>query len=193
VPSIANLYLRWWAPLEPGKNREPAAPEYTGEFLDGFANKITVLAVANPSPEENHDKLTTRAAGFGVVKFNKTTREITLECWPRNVDITDPQTKQYSGWPRTINQQDNYGRKPVAYLPTIEVEGMTNPVVQVIDESNGEIAYTLCISGTSYTPKVFKKEKYTVKVGQQGTDKMKTLTGIEPLAAGESKTINVKF
>lgn len=193
VPSIANLYLRWWAPLEPGKNREPGAPEYTGEFLDGFANKITMLAVANPTPEENQDKLTTRAAGFGVVKFNKKTRQITLECWPRNVDITDPQTRQYTGWPRTINQQDNYGRKPVAYLPTIEVQGMTNPVVQVVDESNGEIAYTLRINGTSYTPKVFKKEKYTVKVGQQGTDKMKTLSGIEPLAAGETRTINVTF
>ena len=193
VPSIANLYLRWWVPLEPGKNREPGAPEYTGEFLDGFANKITMLAVANPTPEENQDKLTTRAAGFGVVKFNKKTREITLECWPRNVDITDPQTKQYPGWPRAIGQQDNYGRKPVAFLPTIEVQGMANPVVQVIDESNGEIVYTLRINGTSFTPKVFRTEKYTVKVGQQDTDKMKILSGVEPLAAGQSKTINVAF
>jgi len=193
VPSIANLYLRWWAPLEPGKNREPRAPEYTGEFLDGFANKITMLAVANPTPDENQDKLTTRAAGFGVVKFNKKTREITLECWPRNVDITDPQTKQYPGWPRTIGQQDNYSRKPVAFLPTIEVQGTANPVVQVIDESNGEIVYTLRINGTSFTPKIFKKEKYTVKVGQQGTDKMKILSGIEPLAAGQTRTISVTF
>jgi hypothetical protein len=193
VPSIANLYLRWWAPLQPGKNREPGAPEYTGEFLDGLGNKITMLAVANPTPEENNDKLTTRAAGFGVVKFNTKTREITLECWPRNVDISDPRAKQYPGWPRTINQQDNYGRKPVAYLPTIQVEGMMNPVVQVIDESNGEIVYTLRINGTSFTPKIFKKEKYTIKIGEQGTDRMKTLTGVEPLAAGESKTITVTF
>jgi len=179
--------------LQPGKNREPGAPEYTGEFLDGLGNKITMLAVANPTPEENNDKLTTRAAGFGVVKFNTKTREITLECWPRNVDISDPRAKQYPGWPRTINQQDNYGRKPVAYLPTIQVEGMMNPVVQVIDESNGEIVYTLRINGTSFTPKIFKKEKYTIKIGEQGTDRMKTLTGVEPLAAGESKTITVTF
>ena len=93
VPSIANLYLRWWAPLEPGKNRQPGMPEYTGEFLDGFGNKVTVWAVANPSPEENHDKLTTRAAGFGVVRFNKPQRTITIECWPRNVDVTDPRAE----------------------------------------------------------------------------------------------------
>jgi hypothetical protein len=194
VPSIANLYLRWWAPLEPGKNREPGAPEYTGEFLDGLGNKITMLAVANPSPERNGgNKLTTRAAGFGVVKFNKKTREITMECWPRNVDITDPDTKQYPGWPRTIQQTGNYARKAVAYLPTIEVQGMTNPIVQIIDESNGEIVYTLRINGTSFKPKVFKIEEYTVKVGQQGTDQMKTLKGIKPLAAGKSEKINVKF
>jgi phosphodiesterase/alkaline phosphatase D-like protein len=194
VPSIANLYLRWWRPLEPGKNREPGAPEYTGEFLDGLGNKLTCLAVANPSPEPNgRHKLTTRAAGFGVVKFNKKTREITLECWPRNVDIMDSNVKQYPGWPRIIRQQDNYGRKAVAYLPTIEVVGMNNPVVQVMDESNDEIIYTLRINGNSYRPKVFKKGKYTVKVGQQGTEKMKILTGIRSLAPGRTKKINVKF
>ena len=32
VPSIANLYLRWWEPLDPGRNREEGMPEYTGEF-----------------------------------------------------------------------------------------------------------------------------------------------------------------
>lgn len=66
------------APLEAGKNREVGMPEYTGEFLDGFGNKITMLAVANPGERENHDKLTTRSAGFGVVKFNKKRREITI-------------------------------------------------------------------------------------------------------------------
>jgi len=193
VPSIANLYLRWWVPLEPGKNREPGMPEDTGEFIDGLGNKITMLAVANPSPEENHDRLTTRAAGFGVVKFNKKTREMTLECWPRNVDITDSSTKQYPGWPRVIDQQDNYGRMAVAYLPTIEVEGMTNPVVQVIDESNDEIVYTIRINGNSYRPKIFKMANYTVRVGQQGTGRMETLTGIWPLEPGETNTINVRF
>jgi phosphodiesterase/alkaline phosphatase D-like protein len=193
VPSIANLYLRWWVPLEPGKNREPGAPEYTGEFLDGLGNKLTMLAVANPDPEENHDKLTTRAAGFGIVKFNKKTREITMECWPRNVDITDPRTEQYPGWPRTIKQTDNYARKAVAYLPTIEVQGMTNPVIQVIDESNGEVVYALRINGTSFRPRIFKIEEYTLKIGQQGTGRMKILTGIKPLKAGHSDKIIVKF
>jgi hypothetical protein len=194
VPSIANLYLRWWAPEEPGRNREPGAPEYTGEFLDGLGNKVTMLAVANPSPERNGgDKLTTRAAGFGVVKFNVKTRKITMECWPRNVDITDPATRQYPGWPRTIDQQDNYARLPVAYLPTIEVSGMKNPVVQVIDESDDEIVYTLRIKGTSFRPQIFKTGKYTIKVGQQGTRRWRTLRGIQSIDMDKTETKKVNL
>jgi hypothetical protein len=193
VPSIANLYLRWWAPLEAGKNREPGMPEYLGEFKDGLGNKITMLAVANPSPEENHDKLTTRAAGFGLVKFDKRTRRITLECWPRNVDITDPASKQYAGWPRTILQLDNYARKPVGYLPTIRVQGMANPVVQVIDEETDEIVYTLRINGTEFRPMVFKNARYTVRVGEPGTDRLQTLKSVPSLASDETKTLEVSL
>ena len=193
VPSIANLYLRWWAPLEAGKNREPGMPEYLGEFLDGLGNKITMLAVANPGQRQNHDHLTTRSAGFGVVTFNKKTRKITVECWPRNVDIADPTAEQYAGWPQTIEQQENYGREATAYLPTIEVSGVTNPVLQVIDESNGEIVYTLRVRGNSYRPKIFKKGKYTIKAGEQATGNMKTLAGVPSLPPGRTKVIQVDF
>ena len=191
VPSIANLYLRWWAPLEPGRNREAGMPRYLGEFLDGFGNKVTMLAVANPGEMENHDKLTTRSAGFGVVKFNKKTREITVECWPRNVDIADPAAKQYPDWPRTIKQEDNYGRKAVAYLPTIKVSGMTDPVVQIIDEDRDEIVYSLRIKGTLFRPKVFKAGTYTLRVGEPDTARMKTLKGLQSMPLDESQTVEV--
>jgi len=48
VPSIAAGYPRSWLPLSPGKDRKPDMPEYTGKFLDGLGNHITVLAAANP-------------------------------------------------------------------------------------------------------------------------------------------------
>ncbi|NIA16197.1 MAG: hypothetical protein GWP08_19210 [Nitrospiraceae bacterium] len=191
VPSIANLYLRWWAPLEPGKNRQPGAPEYTGEFRDGFGNPVTVWAVANPDKRENHDKLTTRAAGFGIVKFHRPSRRITMECWPRNVDITAPDAKPYPGWPLTIHQEDNYGRKPAGFLPTIQVAGQSDPVIQVVDESDGEVVYTLRMNGNSYRPKVFEKGTYTVNVGEGAT--RQTFTGLEPLPADRSETIKVAF
>ena len=193
VPSIANLYLRWWVPLEPGKNREPGAPEHLGEFHDGLGNKITMLAVANPTPEENHDKLTTRAAGFGVARFNIKNRKITIECWPRNVDVASASAEQYPGWPRMIDQIDNYSRKAVAYLPTLRISGADNPVVQVIDQDTDEIIYTLRIKGRRFQPKVFKQGTYTIKVGEPAEDRWEILKDVQSLSPGQKKTLRVKL
>jgi len=190
VPSIANFFLRWWAPLEEGKNRKPGAPAHTGEFKDGFGNKVTMHAVANPTVEENLEKLTTRAAGYGIVKFNKSTRDITMECWPRNVDITSPTSKQYVGWPITINQLDNYARKAVAFLPTLKIN-KANQVIQVVDEENKEILYTLRIKGTEFNPSVFKVGNYTIYVGE-GNDR-KTLKGIMSINKEGSKSLKVEL
>ena len=166
VPSIANLYLRWWKPLEPGKNLAPGQDPILGDHLDGFHNKVTALAVANPSPERGGDKLTTRAAGFGVVNINKETRNITFTCWPRNIDVTDEKAKPYKGWPFTFNQLDNYGRKAVAHLPTLKIN-KPNQVVQLINERNNETVYTIRVKGSSFKPKVFENGNYTIKVGEK--------------------------
>ena len=190
VPSIANLYLRWWKPLEPGKNRNPGQDSILGDHLDGFNNKVTAIAVANPTPEKSGDKLTTRAAGFGVVRIDKKTRDITFICWPRNVDVSDNKAKPYPGWPYTFNQLDNYSRKAVAYLPTLEVN-RSNQVVQLIEEKSGEVVYTLRILGDSFRPKVFAVGKYTVKVGEG--DKVKILKGIQSINPDKKTTLKVKL
>ena len=167
VPSIANLYLRWWRPLTPGGNRAEGQSEILGRHLDGFGNRVTAWAVANPDDAPaGGDKLTTRAAGFGVVRLDTRTRQITFECWPRNVDVSAPETRQYPGWPITISQFDNYGREPVAWLPKIEVSGATDQVVEVVDEAAGEVVYTVRMLGTSFRPKVFRQGAYTVRVGE---------------------------
>jgi len=190
VPSIANLYLRWWDPLEPGLNRKPGDPPYTGRHYDGFGNKVTCIAAANPSKEPNGgDKLTTRAAGFGVVRFNVRTRKITLECWPRNVDVTDPSAKQYPGWPFTLDQRDNYGRKPIAMLPTLRINGPADPVVQIVDEGLNEIVYTLRINGNTFQPKVFHKGWYTIHVWHG--DRKTSLHGVHSIGLDERKAIMV--
>ncbi len=169
VPSIANLYLRWWEPLEPGKNRQPGESEILGDHYDGFNNKVTCYAVANPEKEPNGgDKLTTRAAGFGIVRFDKSKRTITMECWPRNVDISDPNAQQHKGWPKTIHQTDNYGREAVAWLPEINVVGATNPVVKITDDDTHRVVYTLRINGTSFQPKVFVDGRFTVELSVEG-------------------------
>jgi len=196
VPSVANFYPRSWLPLEPGKDREQGMPDYTGKFLDGLGNHITVWAAANPrkptgkEPAALHDRM----PGYGIVRLNKKDRTITFECWPRYADPDDPKTGgQYLGWPKTVSMEDNYGCKATAYLPTVNISGMMDPVVQVIDEASNEIVYTLRIKGTSFRPKVFKEGMYTIEIGEHGTDKMKILENISSMEKTQKKTIDVVF
>jgi hypothetical protein len=183
VPSIVNFYNRWWWPTMPDEDRPQGSQEHAGRFVDGLGNKITMHAYANPTPENR------RAAGHGIVRFNKKTRKITLECWPRGVDATVEGAKQFTGWPITIDQTDGYGKAAKAYLPTLEITGQEDAVVQVIDEADGEVVYTLRISGASFRPKVFRDGKYTVKVGEG--DRQKVLKSIQSLPPDAKQTLKV--
>lgn len=188
VPSIANLYLRWWEPLTPGANRESGSPNYTGDSLDGFGNKVTNYAAANPNKQPSGDLLTTKAAGFGIVKFNTKSRNITMECWPRNVDITNPSTKQYLGWPKTISQFDNYNPKSWDKLGKLTFD-VANPVIQLIDESTNDILYTVRVKGKTYTPKVPKGKSFILKAGVDAPTKVIS----KSLSAGsEAQAVNLK-
>ncbi|MEE2825584.1 MAG: metallophosphoesterase family protein [Planctomycetota bacterium] len=171
VPSIANLYLRWWEPLSAGANREPGAPEYTGDHLDGFDNKVTNFAAANPQKKPAGNLLNTRSAGYGVLRLNTKTREITMECWPRNVDITLPETEQYPGWPRTISQVDNYSPRSWGELGTLTFD-VDNPVVQLIDAASNEVLYTIRVKGKTFTPKAPQSRAFTVKAGQDAPNQV---------------------
>jgi len=191
VPSIANLYLRWWDPQQPGKNRADGSPKYTGEHLDGLGNRVTCYAAANPKMEHPlpGKALNTFAAGFGTAVFDKKNRTITFNCWPRNVDLADPQTRQYPGWPLTVQQRDNYGKQPVAYLPPLVFEGATDPVVQVIDQRDGQILYSLRIKGNTFTPWVFEPGLYTIQIGA-GKNR-KTLKNIRATAGGKAEPLQI--
>ncbi|MEM9798809.1 MAG: hypothetical protein AAGA20_00700 [Planctomycetota bacterium] len=165
VPSIANLYLRWWEPLEPGANREPGAPDFTGDHLDGFANRVTNYAAANPEKKPAGNALNTRSAGFGVVRFRKNTREITIECWPRNVDVTDPEARQYPGWPRTISQFDNYDPPSWGEIGTLRFN-VEDPVVQLRDSTSGEVLYTVRANDPTFTPRAPKGRSFVILAGR---------------------------
>ncbi len=185
VPAISNLWPRRWFPKAKGLNRKPGDPRYAGDFKDAFGNRMTVLAAANPhvtglQPASLYD----RSTGYGIITFDRETRDISLACWPRQTDPTGPGAKPFPGWPITLNQLDNYGRAAKAWLPTLVFKGMANPVVQVVDERNGEIVYTVRSRGASFRPKVFAAGAYTVRVGEPGTERWKTLRRVMTLPAG---------
>ncbi|MBI1344906.1 hypothetical protein GC163_01305 [bacterium] len=185
-PSIWNLYGRAWVPLELAGERYPGSPlEYSGRYYDGFGNKLTMAAYANPTVENY------QGTGFGIVRFRKPTREIVMECWPRFVDVAKPDATQYPGWPLKVTQFDNYGREAIAWLPTLKLTGINDPVVQLIDEYNGDVVYTVRILGHEFTPKVFREGNYTVRVSDGKTTK--EITGIESIGEAGSSSLTVEW
>ena len=191
-PALVNtIYGRWWHPLDEkaGPNPVPDSPlPWTGDFKDGLGNKISMLAYANP---ENRNDEKKRADGYGIVRFNKKTRKVTLECWPRFCDVTDGDKVQYSGWPITIDQDANDGRKITGWLPELRFEKGVNPVVQVIEESTNEVLYTTRPKGNRFQPRVYSKGKHTVKIGLQKPDS-KILKGLNPKAKNTAGHLTVK-
>lgn len=167
VPAAANFWMRWWLPEQPGKNHKEGMPGYTGEYEDAFHNKMTVHAVMNPTHEDNspkEDLLHGRAAGYGIIRFNKPKREITYECWERNVDMFDGGIP-YKGWPVTFKQSDNFIIKEGFELPELQIN-QAEQVVTIKDYYTNEVVSSLRIQGTDYRPKVLHEGMYTIEVGE---------------------------
>lgn len=102
VPAIVNnYYSRWWWPEneQPGPNPVIGSKlPWTGDFLDGFDNKISVYAYANPDTQDN-------GAGFGFVRFLPKMNEVIFECYPRTADCTNSNPIQFEGWPIRIQYE----------------------------------------------------------------------------------------
>jgi hypothetical protein len=201
-PAIINSYYgRWWWPEDeqPGANPVPGSPlPWTGDYLDGLYNRITMLAYANPAfakigvmKENQRNPEALLGDGYGLVKFNTRTRQTTFECWPRYADLAEGDAAQYPGWPITFRMEENDGRKVFGYLPEVRIDGQINAVVQVVHEENSEILYTQRILGEAFRPRVFAPGKYTIKVGRDKPDAW-SATGLEP-GKPAPKTLRVKL
>jgi hypothetical protein len=194
VPSVSNIWPRRWFPKIPGANRRADDPKYVGNFEDGFGNKITVKAVANPvDTGKKPAMLYNRSPGFGIVRMDRKTRNITMECYPRYPDTMPTFNGQFYGWPVKINILDNYGRPFAFALPTVKVQGIENPVVRVLDESNGKMVYCLRVYGRAFALKVFKAGKYTVEISDPDAGRKKVLKNLEATKGKNKNALEVKF
>ena len=189
VPSISNVWPRRWYPMEGGGGAKDM-PRYTGDFKDGFGNIMRVLAVSNPVfTGKKPARLYDRATGYGIVRLNKQTRDITMECWPR---LADPKTdNQYKGWPITINQLDNFAQNRQWYLAEVRITGLENPLIQLVNELNHEIVSTIRIKGNTYMPKVLKDGRYSIIVSGKGM--VKVLNHISAEMHKSKEVIHVDF
>jgi alkaline phosphatase D len=215
VPAMGNIFWRWFYPAEPGTDRRPGQPDYTGEFTDAFGNLFRMIAVANPErrellgqklrqryllPQEEaagglgDTRRTCMGDGYGVVRFDKNTRTITVECWPYNADPAAG-GKPFPGWPITLPFDELDGRKPVAWLPDLKIEGAPDAVVQIIDQKSGEAVKITRARDGFYRPGVFAtRGTYTLRVGQPGvTRTWWTAKDLTPTDAPGRKTLAVRL
>ena len=179
VPSVANIFPRRWFPSEDGRNRKPDAPRNTGEYRDGFGNKVTIHAVSNPQANGIEPKaLNQRAPGYGIIKFRRSERTIEFANWPRWVDASEPGAEPYPGWPIRIDQMES-GLPSEYSLEPISATGIEDPVVQVVDEASDEIVYTIRIKGSEFTPTTRRPGSYTVRVTDPATGETEEYKGLQ--------------
>lgn len=96
-----SIFYRLWHPLGETNGPNPRAGTtlpWTGDFLDGFQNRISMFAYANPVVAEGSTKPSkeTRRDGWGVVRYHKPERQATLESW-ENYDKSAEARVQPSG------------------------------------------------------------------------------------------------
>jgi len=199
-PALVNTYYgRWWWPEDEEAGGGSTVSEelpWTGDYLDGLYNKITMYAYANPDFSTMQAMRDTAKRsevnlgdGYGLIRFNKQDRTVTFEAWPRFADLNEGDAAQYPGWPVTFKMTENDGREVYGYLPELKFDNLQDPVVQVVDEENNEILYTFRIQGNSFKPYVYAEGNYTVKAGANQPDQWSE----EGLAAStsQSESINV--
>ncbi len=209
APAIANFFPRAWDPVHNSAGPTPIVSPYLGDFFfDGngtlpsgepnlSANDpahVRMIAVANPleyhfeTRDVNPANLHDRGAGYGIVRIDKTTRQVKFECWPLHADPEFPNTgSQFDDWPVTIAQSDNDGRAPVGYLPVVDTGRRKNPVVTVYDESDGSVVYSVRSRGSLVRPPVYRAgTTYRVEVTYGDSSEGDALTGQSAAPFGAS-------
>jgi hypothetical protein len=192
-PALVNTtYGRWWHPLDEksGPNPVPDSPlPWTGDFKDGLGNKLSMMAYANPADINNERQ---RADGYGIARFDKKTRQITFECWPRFFDAKAAEKAQFPGWPITVSMEKNDGREVLGWLPELVFENGANPVVQVLEDATGDILYTVRAQGGRFHPRVYSLVKHAIKIGADKPD-AQTLAAFDPKPKADSGQRIVKL
>ncbi len=150
----------------------------TGKYRDPFGHPTYVYAVGNPADNtkdpNRYEKAQKCSSGFGLIEFDTDERTIKSEAYHFLADLNNRNNpdNQFPGWPVTINQLDNYGRKQLGNLKEIEL----NPdyeYLQLYAEKTGELVYALRPDKSTFQPFVFEKGLYTVRVVDEKTGEIR--------------------
>ncbi len=192
-PAVNVGYPRWWHPTARGNGRDQR-DGLLGDFNDSFGHPLSVLAVRNGATQPRRptmDFLADKASGFGMVRFNKKNRTITIECWPFGTAFGTAGAAQMPTWPVVIQQSDNYARSSAAWLPELIFEAGPLPVVQVVEEASGEVLYTLRAPSSPFNPHTFAEGKHTLRISDPDRGRSQVLSGVAARAGSNGDQLKV--
>lgn len=190
TPAISTGYARWGQPdlmNQPFKNRPKHNLINTGLYKDVFGNDNFIYAVGNPDDDFSSEKnrylrAQKKSSGFGVIHFDTLKRSMQMEAFRFLADKNSPKPDdQFPGWPLTINESDNDGRKPVGYLPRL-VLSQTDQLVKIIKDDSKELVKVIRIKDKEFEAPVYENVRYTLIVGEGKLQKT-----IEGIAIAKSK------
>lgn len=197
TPAISTGYERRFHPDRIGfpiTQRPEHGLDNTGCYEDIFGNSNMVYAVGNPedevSGENRYIRARKKASGYGLISFDTQERSIRIDAYkfPESIDKAMEDT-QFPGWPHTIRQEDNFGKTPYGFLPTLELE-QVDQLVQV-EKQDGELVYALRIKGQTFAPKVFEAGQYRLIVGEG--EQQQEFKGLRPTAGQHDEIISVQM
>jgi alkaline phosphatase D len=197
TPAISTGYIRWGQPDSvnaPHTARPAHGLPNTGLYQDIFGNLNYIYAVGNPldnyQNKNRYLRAQNKSSGFGLITFDTDNQTIKMEAFRFLADKDKPTSQdQFPGWPLTIKQTDNDGRKPTAYLPKLEIN-KPNQVIKIVHEQNQDLINILRIKGTTYQPVVFEAGSYTIVVGEGNNTR--ELKGIKATTKMPKKSLKVQ-
>jgi hypothetical protein len=80
----------------------------------------------------------------------------------------------------------------LGWLPELVFENGANPVVQVVEDSTGDILYTVRAQGGRFHPRVYSSGKHAIRIGADKPD-AQTLAALDPKPKVDSGQRKVKL
>ena len=171
TPAIAVGYQRRFMPdtlNTPHTGRPDHGAPNTGLYTDGLGNKNFIYAVGNPDDITDHSnryqKAQNCASGFGYVIFDQKNRNISAHSFRFLTKEQDKKKRgEFEGWPKTINILDNYMANSKFKLPTIQIKGCSNALIE-IHKKNSDLESVVRIKGSIFGPRVSAPGEYRVTI-----------------------------
>ncbi|WP_434035924.1 alkaline phosphatase D family protein [Formosa sp. 4Alg 33] len=179
TPAISTGYARWGQPdlvNNPCVDRPEHNLPNTGCYRDIFGNENYIYAVGNPDDDFNKEpnryvKCQKKSSGYGLVTLDQKERTIKMEAIRFLADLSiDSDENRFPGWPLTISQFDNDGRRPFGYLPRLTFE-KPNQVIKIVNQNTQELIQAIRVKGYNYVPEVYELASYTLVIGEGGEEK----------------------